>query len=359
MLISRNRIILSVLVFVFLLAAGANPAISAEQNGGLIKIRTVVIDAGHGGNDPGAINRARKLKEKDITLSVALKLGGLIKEKYPDIKVIYTRSTDKFVELNTRTDIANRNNADLFISIHVNSAKSTSARGTETWVMGAERTASNLEVCKTENSVITLEEDYSSKYEKFDPDNPESYIIFSLLQNTHLEQSLLLSELVQKNMQAGPIVKSRGVKQGPFLVLWKATMPSILVELGFISNETDSRLLGNKYNHITFAKRIFAAFEEYKKQYEKNSPACTGPSPENSESGEYFAVQLFAIRKVLDANAPELKNLRAEYFPEGNLYKYVTGKYGSETEAAAGLKEIRRKFPDAFIVKVRNGRIVK
>ena len=355
MLYLKNTALLTILLILL-----THPLTVSGQQGqdNLIKIRTVVIDPGHGGSDPGAINRAKKLKEKDITLSVALKLGNLIKEKYPDIKVIYTRSSDKFIELNTRTAIANRNNADLFISIRVNSAKSTSARGTETWVMGAERTASNLEVCKTENSVITLEDDYSSKYEKFDPDKPESYIIFSLLQNTHLEQSLILSELVQKNLQNGPIVKNRGVKQGPFLVLWKATMPSILIELGFISNETDSRLLGNKYNHITFAKRIFTAFEQYKSQYER-STVTTQANGIRNDNETYYAVQLFAVKKRLGAGAAEFKRLKTEVFQEGSLYKYVTGRYGSENEAYSALPEIRKKFPDAFVVKIQNNKITK
>ncbi|HPS95583.1 MAG TPA: N-acetylmuramoyl-L-alanine amidase, partial [Bacteroidales bacterium] len=191
------------------------------QNDSYVSIRKVVIDAGHGGKDPGAVSINRKTQEKNITLTVALKLGDLIKKNFPDIKVIYTRSTDVFIPLNQRTDIANKNRADLFISVHVNSAKARSAAGTETFVMGMDKSSSNLEVSKLENSVVVLEgDDFSSKYEGFDPNVPESYIIFSLLQNSHLEHSLSFASLVQRNLSKGPIIINRGIKQAGLLVLW-------------------------------------------------------------------------------------------------------------------------------------------
>ena len=236
-----------------------------------MKIKTVVIDPGHGGKDPGTVSRNGKVYEKNIVLAVALELGKQIKNNYPNVKVIYTRSNDKFVPLHERANIANRNKADLFISIHVNAAEATSARGSETLVMGMDKTNSNLEVCLKENSVVSLEEDYDSKYSGYDPNNPESFIIFSLLQNSHLEQSLIFAAKVQENLKKGPISASRGIKQGPILVLWKCTMPSTLIELGFLSNSTDYKYLTNKTYQQNMARAIFNAFSSYKKEYEKKN----------------------------------------------------------------------------------------
>ncbi|MDD4293192.1 MAG: N-acetylmuramoyl-L-alanine amidase, partial [Bacteroidales bacterium] len=256
------------------------------QNDSYVSIRKVVIDAGHGGKDPGAVSINRKTQEKNITLTVALKLGDLIKKNFPDIKVIYTRSTDVFIPLNQRTDIANKNRADLFISVHVNSAKARSAAGTETFVMGMDKSSSNLEVSKLENSVVVLEgDDFSSKYEGFDPNVPESYIIFSLLQNSHLEHSLSFASLVQRNLSKGPIIINRGIKQAGLLVLWRTTMPSVLVELGFISNNSDLGILVQEENQDRFAGAIFDAFTEYKDIYEKgNSQFSMIASKEHNDS---------------------------------------------------------------------------
>ena len=229
-------------IFAFLLL----PIPSRSQEGGL-RLKTVVIDAGHGGHDPGAVSKLSKMSEKEINLDLALLLGARIQKEYPDVKVIYTRKTDKFVELAERGNIANRNHADLFISIHVNSAKSTAASGTETFVMGTDKSESNMAVCKRENSVILLEEDYSTTYEGFEPDNPESYIIFNLMQNAHFEQSIAFASLVQQQfISQGPIKKSRGVRQAPLMVLWRTTMPSVLVEVGFLSNSSDRTILNQK-----------------------------------------------------------------------------------------------------------------
>ena len=243
--------------------------LEAQDVGDVSRIKRVVIDAGHGGKDPGAISRNGKYKEKNITLSVALKLGELIKSNFPDIKVIYTRSTDKYVELSERAAIANRNKADLFISIHVNSAKAVQARGTETFVMGAHKSDDNFEVCKLENSVIVIEDDYESKYEGFNPNSPESYIIFSLLQNIHQEQSIKYAAQVQGQFAKGPITVNRGVKQGGLLVLWKTTMPAVLTELGFISNPKDCAVLITKSGQEQFARRLFNAFASYKKDFDE------------------------------------------------------------------------------------------
>ena len=263
-------------------------ALSAQDMGAVSRIRTVVIDPGHGGKDPGAISRNGKYKEKNITLSVALKLGELIKGSYPNIKVIYTRSTDKYVELAQRAEIANRNKADLFISIHVNSAKATQARGTETFVMGAHKSQDNFEVCKLENSVIVIEDDYERKYQGFNPGSPESYIIFSLLQNVHQEQSIKYAAKVQSEFSKGPITVNRGVKQGGLLVLWRTTMPAVLTELGFISNAKDCAVLATKSGQEQFARKLFNAFVSYKKEFEsvkeeKHLPDNKKPAPQQGK----------------------------------------------------------------------------
>ena len=250
------------------LLAYTNFTLAAMQNENIIKIKTIVIDAGHGGKDAGAVSKNGIYKEKDIALSIALKFGAKIKEKYPDIKVIYTRDTDRYIELGERAAIANRNKADLFISIHINSTKGTVATGTETFVMGTNKSQSNFEICKTENSVIVLEDDYQSKYEGFDPNSPESYIIFSLLQNTHLEQSLKFASYIQDNYRNGPIKIDRGVKQGGLLVLWKATMPAVLTEVGFISNSEECMMLTWDQTQNMIASRLLDAFSSYKNDYE-------------------------------------------------------------------------------------------
>lgn len=356
------------------------PTASSQERASL-RLKKVVIDAGHGGRDPGAISPDGKVREKNITLSVALKLGELINKRYPDVEVIYTRKTDIFIPLDERTKIANRNKADLFISIHVNAAQSRAASGSETFVMGVNKTSSNLEVTMLENSVIMLEgDDYSTRYEGFNPNDPESYIVFSLLQNAHIEQSLLMASLVQKQFAKGPIKIDRGIKQGPLLVLWKTGMPGVLVELGFISNQNDLRILNDKKSHDKFAEGIFNAFEEYKNQYEKgyqNTSAVNDsslsrtieaslrdtsvpvkPSPPPSLQ-EHFRIQILAVSKILPSGAPDLKGRRdAKYIKAGNLYKYTIGEYKTVEEAKLAQDEIRRVFPQAFIIKVRNNTIV-
>ena len=230
------------------------------------KIRTVVIDAGHGGHDSGAVGG--NYVEKDIALSVALKLGSYIKQYLPDVKVIYTRTNDRFVELNERAAIANRNNADVFISIHVNAVSRESIYGTETYVMGMHVTERNFEVAKRENSVILLEENYEEKYANFDPNSPESYISFSLTQNAHLENSLLLASYIENQFGERAGRRSRGVKQAGFQVLWQTSMPSVLVEIGYLTNEKEARELSKPSVQANIASGIFRAFRDYKNSME-------------------------------------------------------------------------------------------
>jgi N-acetylmuramoyl-L-alanine amidase len=331
-----------------------------------VKIKKVVIDAGHGGHDPGAVSSNRRILEKNITLSVALKLGKMISTSYPDIDVVYTRSNDRFIPLNERSEIANRNKADLFISIHVNSARSKSAAGSETFVMGMDKGSSNLEVSMLENSVITLEgEDYESKYEGFDPNNPESYIIFSLLQNAYLEQSLIMASLIQKHSDKGPIKINRGIKQAEFLVLWKTTMPAVLVELGFLSNSSDLPQLLSADNHVRFAENIFNAFKEFRSQYENGriiepviSEGTIKKDSTKYREGEKtsYRVQIMAITKVLDPKARDFKGEKnVNYIKSGKFYKYTVGNYDTPEEAEKELERLSKKFNGAFIIKIEKG----
>ena len=354
-----------ILPALFLLLMPFCPVFSQE---GGVRLRTVVIDAGHGGHDPGAISKQSKMSEKQINLDLALRLGERIQKECPDVKVIYTRKTDKFVELAERGNIANRNHADLFISIHVNSAKSTAASGTETFVMGTDKSESNMAVCQRENSVILLEQDYTTTYEGFDPDNPESYIIFNLMQNAHFEQSIAFASLVQQNfISNGPIKKSRGVRQAPLMVLWRTTMPSVRIEVGFLSNSSDRTTLNPAESRQKIANDIFDAFVSFKNTYDSDGsfsfdPAVLDnaddepvnpPAPPAAVVGPHYEIQILASSKKLKNGAPELKGVQ-EYrvrFING-FYKYSVGNYPSKEEAARRLPGIQKKFPGAFVVKI-------
>lgn len=229
---------------------------------------TVVIDPGHGGRDVGALGRVSK--EKDINLKVALALGDLIKKNYPGIKVVYTRSKDAFVELGRRAAIANKAKADLFISIHTNSTaagrKGTTAQGTETFTLGMHRAADNLAVAKRENSVITLETNYEQTYEGFDPSSSESYIIFELMQDQYMASSVDFASMVQKQFATTAKRVNKGVHQAGFLVLREVSMPSVLIELGFINNRQEEKFLASEWGQKQLAKSIYNAFQAYYKK---------------------------------------------------------------------------------------------
>lgn len=238
----------------------------ANAQNGAYKISTVVIDAGHGGHDPGT--HGKKLKEKDLTLKIALKVGGYIEQLLPDVKVIYTRKTDVFIPLDERAEIANKNNADVFISIHVNASPNPSVYGTETWTMGVDKSSRNLEVAKRENAVILLDENYQERYEGFDPNKPESIILFELMASASATSSLDLAAKVEEQFKTRVGRRSLGVKQGPFWVLWKTTMPSVLIEVGYLSNEKEERDLGDPTIQDYIASGIFRAFRAYKNEVE-------------------------------------------------------------------------------------------
>ena len=358
-----------------------NPLLCAGQSSDM-KLRTVVIDAGHGGKDPGAISSDNKIQEKTITLDVALKLGQRIKDAYPDVKVVYTRSKDTYLTLAQRTNIANRNHADLFISIHVNSVPSTKPRGSETYIMGTDESHSNMEVCKKENSVILLEDDYTTTYQGYDPNEPESFIFFNLMQNAHFEQSVIMASKIQEQLRKGPITVDRGVKQALLLVLWRTSMPSVLVEIGFISNGADRKQLASESGRKEIAGRLFTAFSDFKKQYDSHSgiaidtPSSSAEIPSGKEKpisststaissekekpqsssstpSDLWMIQIFASKKQVKPGAPDFKGLKncVEIFQNG-YYKYMTGRYATREEAVRALPELRKKFEGAFIVHV-------
>ncbi|WMJ73107.1 N-acetylmuramoyl-L-alanine amidase [Cytophagaceae bacterium ABcell3] len=229
------------------------------------KVKTVVIDPGHGGKDPGCIGSFSR--ESDVSLKVALELGRIIRENIPDVKVVYTRETNKFVELHDRAGVANKNNADLFISIHCNSGPKH-VKGTETYTMGLHSSEGNLEVAKRENSVILQERDYKKNYDGFDPTSPMSHILLANYQQAHIGNSLKFADKVENQFKERVGRPSRGVKQAGLLVLWKTTMPGALIEIGFLSNAEDEKYLNDKTNQVYVASGIYRAFKEYKEELE-------------------------------------------------------------------------------------------
>lgn len=230
------------------------------------KLDVVVIDAGHGGHDSGTMGK--KNKEKDIALKIALKVGNYIEKNLTGVKVIYTRKDDQYVALDERANIANKNKADLFICIHANANPNNKAFGTETYVMGLHKDEGNLDVAKRENSVILLDENYEERYEGFDPNSPESYILFSLTQSAYQESSLKFAQKVENQFKNKAGRTSRGVKQAGFLVLWRTAMPSVLIETGFLSNSTEESFLGGEEGQELIASGIYRAFKEYKSEVE-------------------------------------------------------------------------------------------
>lgn len=313
------------------------------------QVRTVVLDAGHGGHDPGAVGS--KSKEKDIVLDVVLRTGALIKQHYPDVRVIYTRDKDVFVKLYERAAIANRNKADLFISVHCNAAKNKSAYGAETFVMGLEKTAANLEVAKKENAAILLEANYTESYNGFDPNKDEDYIAMTMFQSASLDQSLKLANKVQKRLIGTECKRhDRGVQQAPFLVLHQVAMPSILVELGFISNATEENYLRSEAGKKDFSNALFNAFKEYKTEKEANLSPVLQPAEAETIEPPVFYVQIAA--SPIKQNIKSFKNIEAveEKYVNGN-YVYLTARSATSSQAKNKLSAIKNKgYKDAFVV---------
>lgn len=326
------------------------------------KIRTVVIDAGHGGKDAGAVGK--KAKEKDITLAVAKKTGDYIKNRYPDVKVIYTRSSDVFVELMERARIANRNNADVFISIHCNSvANAPKTCGAETFIMGEHRNSANLNVAKRENASILYENDAQDNYDGFDPNSTEAYIAFSFIQSEFKQHSLELAELVQNELVNKAKRSDRGVQQAGFLVLYKTVMPSILVELGFISNPTEEQYMMSKEGQDYLASAIYRAFCTYKTNYEKESvelqheSAVPAQPAVDKNHGVVYKVQFATRNRQLDNPQSVYNNLQdVDYYEHNGMFKYTAGCFATKAEADNYLKEVTAKgYDGAFVVKFENG----
>lgn len=337
----------------------------------ITKIRKICIDAGHGGKDPGTIG-ITGLREKDITLKVALLTGKLIKIKYPNISIVYTRNKDVSVGLKRRAEIANSQNVDLFISIHINHAHSKSAKGVETYVLGSLKNDDNLRVAMKENSVIKYEEDYSTKYEGFDPSRAESYIMFSMMQNLHLDNSLKLASYVQSRLVGVGYTKDRGVRQDAFWVLKATAMPSILVELGFCSNRKEERFLRSKSGQNSMAKAIFRGFEDYKNKIEKGnvikdnkkkliktkSSSNVKKKVGTSNTKVKFAIQVMALKNVIKDKRHFKGEKNIKYIRASSLYRYYIYESSSYNYVKANLLKARKKFKGCFIVGIYNGKII-
>jgi N-acetylmuramoyl-L-alanine amidase len=329
----------------------------------------IVIDPGHGGRDPGAVGSYSF--EKNITLAIALKTGEYIEQNLKDVKVVYTRKTDLFVDLNVRSEIANRNNADLFISIHANANNSHSAYGTETYVMGYAKDEANLEVAMKENQVILLEDDYSTKYEGFDPKSTESYIIFSVMQNTYLKQSTELASMIQTQYKNQVGRFDRGVQQAGFWVLYKTTMPSVLTETGFISNLNEEKYINSKTGQDNLAASIFRACREYIGEISKKSimPSAQKDNPlpvkdsvqinTVTRGTVIFTVQVATSGKKIDtkpSNFKSIKDIKELY--TGTRYRYTTGVFSDYDKAVIYRKQIEGIYPDAFVIAVKDNKIL-
>lgn len=349
------------------------------------KIRTVVIDAGHGGKDPGAIGR--RSKEKDIVLDVALLTGEYIQQNLRDVKVVYTRTKDEFVELHRRAAIANENNADVFISIHCNSIGNQAVYGSETFVMGDHRNKANLEVAKLENAAILLEENADDEYGGFDPNSTAAYIALSLYQSTYKSQSIRLAQNIQEQFTKRVGRKDRSVQQAGFLVLYRTTMPSVLVELGFISHSNEEAFLMSKEGKVYMASAIYRAFKEYKIDYERENalpPQLTDeqkailvpdivkqeqsvkkPDKEQATVQKPAPVAGSLVFKVQFMTSPReiaLSDKRFSKVQEVNVYehnglfKYTSGQFPSVNAAQKHQQQLRQQgYGDAFVVVFEKG----
>jgi len=366
--------------------------VNASNNTDFFGVKTVVIDAGHGGKDGGC--QGASSQEKNVALAIALKLGKHIEDNFPDVKVIYTRKTDVFIELNERAMIANRAKADLFICVHANANDNHEASGTETFVMGLHVSNANLRVAQRENSSILMEDNYKTTYENFDPNSPESYIIFSMRQNAFLNQSTILASKIQNQFSKRVGRKDRGVKQAGFLVLYKTAMPSVLIETGFLTNKEEEKFLDSEQGQDYLASAIYRAFKEYKKELEQKikkdqleKESLTPQKKEmvkdlsvdkkdvekgnkkekrNQKKKKEDVVELGVIFKVQIATSSEKKELKSANFngvenvsvyQAGGIFRYTVGN--EKNIGDANILQIKLKgkgFEDAFIVAFKDGK---
>jgi len=391
-----------IVIFVFLTSGKKTPL----RQGTGYKLRTVVIDAGHGGNDPGCLGEV--INEKSVALGIAMKLGKYINENFPDVKVVYTRNTDVFIPLTDRARIANEVKADLFISVHANANPKREPYGTETYVMGVGTDMDrNTDIVKTrENSVIFLEKDYKKNYDGMDPNDPASEIIANMIQKEKLDQSLYLASRVQTQFETRMKLLNRGVKQRVLYVMYRTVMPSILVETGFLTNKEDEKYLSSEKGQAYVASCIFRAFRMYKMQAEGRTsaeikaaeeadfakqsaeigkmpetlsvlagkvnvdtvkaPVETVATPKESKkipedtSDLIFKVQLTSSSKKIELTSPKFKGLDHVQVYEGDgSFKYTAGKCKSMAEAAKLQKKAMEiGFKDAFVVAFYRGQRV-
>ncbi|MBQ8463633.1 MAG: N-acetylmuramoyl-L-alanine amidase [Prevotella sp.] len=383
---------------------------------------TLVIDAGHGGQDAGALGK--RLKEKDINLNVALAFGRYVERNCPDVKVIYTRKTDVFIPLHERAAIANKNKADVFISIHTNSVASKKpVSGLETYTMGMRRSDEKLSAAMRENDVVLIESDYKQHYSGFDPRSPESYIIFEVLNDANMVESVELAKAIQKHVCRTANRPDKGVKQDAFLVLRETSMPACLVELGYITTASEETYLGNRQNIDALGRGIYQAFVEYKNKHKGTPPKATpvkqappkqepvaqepapakpapkqevpkqeppkqdvaeqapvAPAPVEAdtarvdgmeqqepdmpapqvEEAPVFKVQFMTSDRLLKAGDSRMKGLTdVDAYKDGNIWKYTVGASTDYNEIRALRREVAQKFPQAFIIAFKNGERVK
>jgi N-acetylmuramoyl-L-alanine amidase len=356
----RPLFIIMMLAFILPVRLGLAQAKNAENQ----VIRTIVIDAGHGGKDPGC--HGSFAQEKVVCLAMALRLGELIKAKYPGVKVIFTRDKDVFVELFERANIANKVNADLFICIHAN-AGSSSAYGTESYVLGLHRTESQQKVAETENAIITLEDDKGAKYGDFDM-SPDAIIGIQLQMSVNLDNSIRFAELLQKEFkQLGRY--DRGVKQAGFLVLYKTTMPSVLIETGFLPNPSEEKFIGSAEGQEKMAQSMLKAFITYKDEREGKvskvienkiiEPAIIAPDTSNyvKEKALFFSVQVSTSEIKIPLNSPVFKGLQVKEYSQDNLFKYYAGFFLNDVDGAKNYKVelIDKGFKNAFVIAFLGG----
>ncbi|MBQ8450019.1 MAG: N-acetylmuramoyl-L-alanine amidase [Bacteroidaceae bacterium] len=381
-----KRFLYALLCLILLCAATVSTQAQKAKN----RPFTLVIDAGHGGKDPGAIGR-RGTKEKHINLSVAKLFGKAVANKYPEIKIIYTRSKDVFIPLNQRAKIANQAKADLFISIHTNASKNRSARGCETFTLGAGSSAEALAAAKYENEVILKEENFEATYNGFNPSSTESYIIFELLRGHDMEKSVSCAEHIQNRMVMRSKLPNRGVSSAGFLVLHQTAMPSILIELGFISNSTEEKLLASSNGQEKLVKGIFEGFCNYYEEYKKtklddkkeskpvinevtepvtNNESAETPiiteeqtAPQNNITEEkslpVFKVQILASDKKLKVGDSRFKGEKVDYYYENRMYKYTCGASTDRNEIERLRRRLAKKFKGAFVIAFINDKRVE
>tara|TARA_B100000214_G_scaffold115562_1_gene81609 strand:+ start:10462 stop:11628 length:1167 start_codon:yes stop_codon:yes gene_type:complete len=349
------------LVFLFLFFFTFNTFLFAQNTNNQIK--TIVIDPGHGGKDPGTMGTKRYTTyEKDVALSLALKLGNYISNKFKDIEIIYTRKKDVFLELHERTEIANNSKADLFISIHCDGFTNPKAYGASVFVMGMTKLKANLDVAMRENSAIYLEDNYQKKYQGFDPKSPESYIVFSLMQNTYQGQSLKIAEEVEKQFSNRVNRKSRGVKQAPFYVISRVNMPAVLIECGFLTNPTEEDFLQSEKGQDYLASAIFRAFRSYKQSIEgvssiedtqlliNNHDLMKDNIKKEDNKDLVFKVQIGTYLKSMNRDKLFIKIKAQEHLLNGTFKYYVGSEHNKNNAENIKNQMLQLGFKGAFVV---------